>query len=83
MDNSCRLRTLYAISIYMTHYIMSYKLFSFLCYIIVDVVCMCLKLFNLFISNSLITVNILKSKLLFSLGKGNPKLSPCFEFHVR
>ena len=76
MNNSLCLRTLYAVSIYMRHDIMTDDLLPLLCHLIVDIILMCLQLCDLFIRD-------VQPELLLCLRQCDPKLSPCPELHIR
>ena len=76
MDDSLRLRTLLTISVDMGHNVMTHKLFPFSCNIVIDVIRMCLKLFDLLVRNR-------KSQFFFRFRQSDPKFSPRSEFHIR
>ena len=76
MDDSLRLRALYAIGVHMAHHVVAHFFFSCTGHIIVDIFRMGFQFFDLLISNG-------QSQLLFRLRQSNPKLPPCPKFHVR
>ena len=76
MDDSFCFRALYAIRIYVRHNIMTHLTFTFLCNVIIDILCMCLQFINLLLCN-------VKAKLFLCLSKCDPESSPCAEFHIR
>ena len=76
MDNPLRLRTLYAVCIYMGHHIVADFLFSCLCHIIIDILRMCLQLIDLLLGNR-------QTQLFLGLRKCDPQLPPGPEFHIR
>ena len=51
MDDSFCFRALYAIRIYVRHNIMTHLTFTFLCNVIIDILCMCLQFINLLLCN--------------------------------
>ncbi len=75
MNNSLCVRALLTISMNMAHNIVAEFFFIFLCNLIVNIISMSLKLFYLFLCN-------IKSKLIFSFSKGNPKPSPCLKLKI-
>ena len=77
MDDTCRIGALLTVCIYMGHNIVAHELFSFLSHLIVDILCMSLKLVYL------ILCHLFKTQLMLSLCKGDPQPSPCFEFLIR
>ena len=81
MDDACCLRALLSISIYMAHNIMTHLFFPCLCHFIINVLCMCLKLVNLFFCDHRLSI-LRKAKLHFCFGQSNPKLSPGPKLHV-
>ena len=76
VDYALCLGALNAVGIDVAHNIVANLLFTFFGNVIVDVVCVCFKLGNLF-------VGYFKSKLLFRLGKCNPQSAPGFKLFVR
>ena len=75
MDNSLGIRTLYAIGIYMAHYIMPDFLFPGNGNIIVDIVLVCFQLVNLLLGDR-------QSLSLLRLGQSNPEPAPSPELIV-
>ena len=83
VDDSCCLRTLFSISIYMAHYIMTDLFFSGFCHIIVNVVNMSFQFFNLLVRNARVAICIFQSQFFFCFCQSNPQSSPCAELHIR
>ena len=75
MDNSLCLRTLYAVSVNMAHYVVTNLLFLGLGNLVVYILGMSLKLCNLLVGN-------IQAELLFTLRKSNPKLSPSLKLEI-
>ena len=75
MYYSLCLRTLYSVSIYMTHYIMSYLLFSLKRHIKVYIIFKFFQFFYLF-------VGYIKTEFFFGLRQRNPQSSPRFELLI-
>ena len=81
MDDSCCLRTLLSICIYMAHNIMTNLFLTFFCHIIIDVIDMSLEFIDLFLCDDRLAI-LGKSQLHFCLSQCDPELSPCSEFHI-
>ncbi len=76
VDNTRRLRTLDAVCVHMTHYIVSYFLLLLLGNIVIDIVNMSLHLFDHLIGYNGFTIRF-KTEFFFGLSKSDPQLSPC------
>ena len=81
VDNTCSLRTLLSVCIYMAHYIMSYFLLTSLSNIIIDILNMLLHLINHILSNNWLAI-LRKTKFHLCLSKCNPKSTPCRKLFI-
>ena len=82
MDDTCCLRALLSVCVYMAHYIMSDLFFAFLCHIVIDVIQMLLQLIDLLLCDDRFAI-LGQSQLHLCLCKFNPESSPCSEFLIR
>ena len=82
MNDPCRLRTLQAVSIDMTHHIMPHFLLPLPGHLIVDILRMGLQLVDLFLCDDRLTV-LAQSQLHFRLRQRDPKFTPRTKFHIR
>ena len=76
MDDRFCLWALYSICIDVGHDIMAYCFFALFCHIIIDIVLKSFQLFDLLICD-------IEPQLFLCLGKRDPELPPCAEFHIR
>ena len=76
VDDAFRLRTLYAISIYMGHDIVAHQLFPLFRHLIIDILGVGFQLRNLLFRD-------IQPQFLFCLSQRYPELPPGAEFHIR
>ena len=58
MDDTCCLRTLFAICIHMTHNVMTHELLTLSCHIVVDILYMAFQFFDLLVCDTWVAIGI-------------------------